>query len=254
MTSPIFDWIKEETFEQIVDSCFRTSIQKIQQDRAAVKTEPTLVIALSSLLDIPVESVMETQKTYGLVKTLQNAIGAFHQAVLGSAEGWEDSGSSGGVFDIYSTQPVQLAGKRMVVAEVKMRYNTIKASDECIIFDKLKDASSSRGGAKKCVSYLVQIVPKTDVSYDRPWKVSGRVEIENVRCIDGRSAYHMVTGSPSAFDDVMLALPTYLRRSFEKHTSQPHIDWTTSLPEAIIQTAVDYSIPRKSTFEPSDNK
>lgn len=249
MTSPIFDWIEESTFERIVDNCFRTTIQKIDKDQAAIKTEPTLVIALSSLLDLPVETVMETQKTYGLVKTLQNAIGAFHQAVLGSAAGWEDSGSSGGVFDIYSTQPVPLAQDRMVVAEVKMRYNTIKASDECIIFDKLKDASSSRGGAKKCVSYLVQIVPKNETPYDKPWRVSGRVEIENVRCIDGRSAYHMITGSAAAFDDVMLALPSYLRRTFERHTKQPNIDWNNSLPNAVIETAVNYSIPKHSAFE-----
>ena len=240
------DWISEEKFQEIVNKSFANSIKKINLNSEAVRAEPTLVLVLSSFLDIPYETVMKMLKTMSQIKTLQNAIGSFHQAVLGEANGWEDNGSSGGVFDIQSKNPVPLAGNRLVVAEVKMRFNTIKGAEESGTFDKLKDAVSSRGGSKKCVGYLIQIVPKSKQSYDKPWVPSGRVSTDYVRCIDGRTGYHLVTGDPRAFDDVMHTLPEFLRRAFEQHPSSPKMDWNHSLPETLIDAAINNSIPKDS--------
>ena len=248
MTNTLFEWISDEKFYEVVDTCFKSSIKKFADDETPNKLDPTLVVAMSSLMDLSIPEVTDKMKMYGKIKTLQNGIGRFHESILGSANGWMRFEKKGGVFDIYSLDPVELAGNRKVVAEIKMRYNTIKGVDECKTFDKLKDASASRGGVDECVAYLVQIVPKNNECYNRPWKVSNRVPIENVRCIDGRSAYHLVTGSPTAFDDVMRALPSALQRSLEKASEDPSIDWTRSLSNTIIETAVNLSLPKESAF------
>lgn len=76
------------------------------------------------------EEIGTIEKSVALTKTFQNAIGDFHQEVLGSAKGWRSTGTSGGVLDIMSDNPIKQAGNKKILAEVKMRYNTIKASDE----------------------------------------------------------------------------------------------------------------------------
>ncbi|WP_312098677.1 Eco47II family restriction endonuclease [Corynebacterium dentalis] len=242
------EWIPEEKFREIVNKTFANSIRKINEGSEALSAEPTLVLILSSFLDLPYDKVMQMLKTMSRVKTLQNAIGDFHQEILGQANGWINKGTSGGVFDIESKEPVALAGDRIVVAEVKMRFNTIKGVDEKETYDKLKQAVSSRGGGKKSVAYLIQIVPRKKVAYDKPWVPSGRTTTDYVRCIDGRTGYHLVTGDPNAFDDVMHALPVFLREAFEQHPSSPAMDWSYSMPESVIDLAINNSIPQHSFF------
>lgn len=241
------EWISQEQVERIARKSFQRALQKSKAKKQNLQTDPTLVIALNAFLELPYNDVIRIADDVSIVKTLQNAIGNFHQAILGEVSGWNDSGTNGGVFDIYSDDLIPLAGDRNVVAEVKMRYNTIKASDEAKTWDKLKDAVNSRGGSKRCVAYLIQIVPKTQESYDRPWKVSGRSELEYVRCIDGTTAYHLVTGEPDALNQLLHVLP----RIFKKITGETvsaDIDQTNLITNDCIDRSIEQSLPAQSAL------
>lgn len=239
-------WITYDQLLSIAEKRFGKFVKNASAKKHSVN-DPTLVLALASFLDQDIDSVREMLAMQGQIKTLQNSIGLFHQDVLGSANGWRGLGTSGGVYDIESKEPVALANDRMVIAEVKMRYNTIKGSDQPAVFGRLKEAVSSRGGYKKCVSYLVQIVPEKPVAYDKLWKVSGSETHESVRVIDGRSAYHLVTGDPNAIDDLFELLPTVFDEVARKIDPE-RTGLTTDFTESIVEQTVAKALPTKSAL------
>ena len=141
-------------------------------------------------------------------KTLQNAIGKFHQMVLGSVEGWQDL-EVGDVFDLRNDE-------RKIIAEVKNKFNTVKASDKFHIYE---DMATWRGAEKKnreYTGYFVQILVNTP-KFDRPFTPTDHTkagvklsESPFIREIDGRSFYTLVTGSLTAFEDLYNVLPDVL--------------------------------------------
>lgn len=181
-------------------------------------TEPTLNIIRSFALSLSPEEIAEAERVVAATKTLQNAIGAFHQDVFGAINGWETTGIAGGVVDLKSSEPVPQAGNRKILAELKMRYNTIKASDEKKTWDAL-DSAAKVFGIRDHVSYIIQVIPKTLEPYDRPWKVSGRESKEHVRAVDGVTGYYYATGEENALKDLLLALPELLEEAFPHNES-----------------------------------
>lgn len=202
-TKPHLDWIDIDKVVEIALKRFRKSAEKVRSDDLdASRVEPTLAIVRSGFTGKSLQESESLDLAVALTKTIQNAAGMFHQDVLGSVSGWESTGTSGGVIDLKGTSPV--TGKS-IVAESKMRFNTIKASDEAKMWDKLKDAASVAGNGT--LGYLFQIVPKVLAPYDRAWAVSGRPVSESVRCADGVTAYHLVTGKADALFELMAAMP-----------------------------------------------
>lgn len=176
----------------------------------------------SVFTDTDIEDTLHVLKYVNTVKSIQNAVGNFHQQVLGNVEGWLDSGATGGVFDIQSKGPVAAAGNRIVFMEVKMRWNTITGSVEKNKHDEfLYAVKSNWGNQYPTVGYLAQIVPKKQTTYDQPWKVSGREANEILRVIDGTTAYHLVTGRSNALEELMEVLPSALNEVISrKRTDQ----------------------------------
>ncbi len=205
-------WLDRETLYQCARNRFSRGLSQLKKiNHDALNVDPTSIIARAELSGMAYKEILDMDVKMRTLKSLQNAIGLFHQDILGSCAGWQNTGTSGGVFDISSEQPVALAGGRRVFAEVKMRYNTIKASDEKNVHDDLASAVKMNQGPKHAVGYLIQIVPKGCQAYDQPWKVSGRPALDYVRHIDGVSAYHLVTGYEDAFAQLLHALPSVFR-------------------------------------------
>lgn len=239
-------WLPFSTLCEIVDSTFQSSIKKVQKPSADVY-DPTLLVTYSSLTNTPVEDTVKQLRQTSSIKTMQNAIGAFHQRVLGAVEGWTDSGPQGGGFDIMSENKVPTAGNRKVLMEVKMRWNTIKASDEHYTHQRLAEAVKHFGGQKEAVSYLAQIIPAKNRAYDEPWTVSGRTPVEHVRAADGKTVYHMVTGYPTGLEDLLRALP-YAFNHVLGQQNIPHLDFSNELDIAMLGERMELSLPAFSAL------
>lgn len=239
-------WLPFETLCEIVDSTFQSSIKKIQKPTADVY-DPTLLVTYSSLTNTPMEDTVKQLQQTSSVKTMQNAIGAFHQRVLGSVRGWTDSGPRGGGFDIMSEDKVAAAGNRKVLMEVKMRWNTIKASDEHYTHQRLAEAVKHFGGQKEAVSYLAQIISAKNRAYDEPWTVSGRTPVEHVRAADGKTIYHMVTGQPTALEDLFKILPQAFNDVLDRK-NLPHLDFSDAVDIAILDERLTLSLPASSAL------
>jgi hypothetical protein len=146
----------------------------------------------------------QAEEVRKLNKTISDAVGSWHQSVLGLAPNWMDMGATGGVLDI-RTVPGYNHPKwnKPIVAEVKNRFNTIKASDEKHIWDVIDQTARSSGA----VGYLIQIVPKTPHCYDEEWVPSGRSAKEHVRYCDGVTGYELAFGYHDALPELLSAFP-----------------------------------------------
>lgn len=203
IAKPSLAWIDVDKLVTFAETRFGKSAKKVEEASVDdLRVEPTLALVRAGLTGESVVNSDTVDLAVSITKTIQNAVGLFHQDVLGAVENWSSTGTSGGVIDLKGVSPVT---GETIVAELKMRFNTIKASDEKNTWDGLKNAARVSGTGVK--AYIFQIVPKTTVPYDRPWAVSGRAPIEEVRCADGVTAYHLVTGSPTALFDLMRAMP-----------------------------------------------
>jgi len=146
---------------------------------------------------------LEQEKARQIQKTMQNAVGDFHQAILGNVDEWTDL-RVGGVADLK-------CDSRQIVAEVKNKYNTTKGNHKKVIYDDLNTLITSTYNGY--TGYYVEIIPKSKRPYDNPFTPSDnetgqrRPTNEKIRIIDGRSFYKLVTGHDDALKNLYKVLP-----------------------------------------------
>ncbi len=197
------DWIDEEALFEVTKHCFSGVITKAQEARPDSPPDPFTIMVQAVIFDQDAQSMMAFEKLRFINKSISNAVGNWHQSVLGLAEGWESLGTAGGVVDLIARET---PSSKPIYIEVKNRFNTIKASDEKEMWDKLDVLAK----AHDTTAYLVQIVPKTPQRYDRPWNVSGRTAKETIRCCDGVTIYEKAFKKEHALKELYHAFPSIL--------------------------------------------
>jgi len=135
-------------------------------------------------------------------KTLTNALGTFHQKILGSVEGWQDLGTRA-VVDLVNDE-------KKIIAELKNKYNTVKGSDKINIYNALHsciyDKVSKFRGYQ---AYYVTIIPQKPEGVLRPFVPSDNqsgtkpAEDKSIMEIDGKRFYALVTGCETALEDLL---------------------------------------------------
>ena len=146
---------------------------------------------------------IEQETARQMQKTMQNALGNFHQAVIGSMNEWENL-SVGHVVDVCNK-------KRKIVAEIKNKHNTTKGSDKKSIYDNLNSQLDS--SYEGFTGYYVEIIPKSKNSYNKVFTPSDNVTRERrpinekIRVIDGGSFYALASGHKEALKMLYVVLP-----------------------------------------------
>lgn len=184
-------------------------VAKTAVDTAEENLYSNVVDPFSAVFDAMRQGVgltewLEQEKSRQLQKTLQNALGDFHQEVIGSMNNWESLGD-GHVVDVRNN-------KLKVIAEIKNKWNTTKGTDQKSIYDNLKTQLKKEeyDGFK---AYYVEIIPKSKGSYDKLFTPSDNVthtkrpKNKNIRRIDGKSFYALASGDSDAIDKLYLVLP-----------------------------------------------
>lgn len=142
-------------------------------------------------------------------KTLTNALGTFHQQVLGSVDGWQDLGTKA-VVDLVNDD-------RKIIAEVKNKYNTVKGSDKINIYNALHSCIYDKVSRfRGYQAYYVTIIPQKPEGILRPFVPSDNksgtkpADDPSIMEIDGKRFYALVTGCETALEDLFKVLPTIL--------------------------------------------
>ncbi len=161
---------------------------------------------------IPIFEWVKQEKSRQNQKTLQNALGNFHQNILGSSKGWQNMGT-GKVFDIIND-------KKKIIAEIKNKYNTTKGNHKIAIYDDLK--RQLKNAYKGYTAYYVEIIPPNKKIYDKPFEPSDnnthrrRPANKSIRVIDGKSFYTLATGDKNALEKLYAILPSILAKVLGK--------------------------------------
>ena len=124
--------------------------------------------------DLDEEKVIETEILRQIDKSINNAIGTFHEQILGGIEGFERGSLSG--FDIKANDDT-------LFADIKNKHNTMNSSAAESLFQKLAHFADTYKQAK---CYWVQILAKgsfnekwlgeingKEYSHSRVYKISG---------------------------------------------------------------------------------
>jgi len=160
---------------------------------------------------------IEQEKARQSQKTMQNAIGDFHQEILGYVDGWGNLGAGGGL-DVVNK-------KNKIIAEVKNKFNTTKGNHKVEIYDAIRSKLKKKE-YKGFVGYYVEIIPQGKNKYDKPFtpsdnKTKKRRSVNNkIRVIDGISFYALATGRARALQELFEVLPHILVEDFKYKLSK----------------------------------
>ena len=203
---PYVSWIADEDFKSVTATLIQSfeDAQKKNFERNVI--DPFTLLFEMSLFQLSGDAWKETEKHRQAQKALTNAVGNFHQKLLGKVAGWQDLGTKHQV-DLLNTQ-------RRIIAEVKNKFNTLNAGGFVKLYNTLDSLVSEKASVfKGYTSYYVEIIPENGALFNECFTPSnsstGTKCSENplVRRIDGISFYALVTGVDDALKQMFMALP-----------------------------------------------
>ncbi len=185
-------WLSEEDLSKAIRHVYE-KYKKALEDKNLNSfnknvIDPFTLVFDVTLTDKDIEDWLQEESARQLQKTLSNAVGDFHQIVLGSCEGWKNlgTGNETGV-DLKNDDDT-------VFAEIKNKFNTMNSNSSETVFKKLEKILTIHPSA---TAYLVQVIKKPGLSYDVRWGHKGNKD-DRIRKISGDNFYEKVTGQPTA--------------------------------------------------------
>ena len=153
-------------------------------------------------------------------KSINNAIGSFHEQLLGGIKGYHSGYLVG--YDIK-------ADNDTLFADIKNKHNTMNSSSAEALFQKLKRYADTY---KKAKCYWVQVLAKT--SFNELWfgEINGReYSHSRVYKISGDQFYALLSGQEDALFQVYKALPIAIEDYLEELSNAPNHQQKTVLDE-----------------------
>ena len=221
--------VKDAIKEDLISAYRNRVIDKLDIYRNTL--DPFSAVLDSKLLNKDLEAwINDVEIPRQDQKTVQNIIGTLHQKIIGTFKDWEDLGT-GMVVDNKND-------KKKIVAEVKNKHNTTKGNHKKEIYDDLKEMVEKKYPGYK--GYYVEILPKNGKVYDEEFTPpdnktkKNRPANSNIRIIDGKSFYKLVTGKKNALEILYDEFPKLIDEILKDNFPDYH--------------SVDLGIKRKEIF------
>ncbi len=186
---PWLPWITDENLSEAIRT-FRLSatnaVDQASRRQSRNVVDPFHSLLIASALGVRSVSELEAlQDRNSALRGLSNALGSFHQQVLGRVEGWENHDAG---YDLENASA-------RILAEVKNKHNTMNASNRQQVESDLDTAVRQKGAGWS--GYLVIIVPRRPQRYRAHLKTS-----RHVYEVDGATFYQLATGHENAIHDL----------------------------------------------------
>ncbi|MDA1061045.1 MAG: Eco47II family restriction endonuclease [bacterium] len=172
-------------------------------------------------------------------KSVNNAIGEFHQMLLGGVSGWTDLGiGSESHLDLQKNDD-------SIFMEIKNKENTVNSGSLQNVRDKLEKQSEKKPDA---LCYWAYVSAKNGKSEEKEWK--GENENPNIRRLSGSKIYEVVTGDAKNLEKVWMALRLAIKNVCNSNFTSTEPD------KEIFKTWFKkaYNKPKKSRKTKSSNK
>lgn len=198
---PYLSFISDEDLLKCISELHQTYL-KCQKEFAVKDFYKNKVDPIKFLFDMKFNEINENDYIKAEInrqvdKTISNAIGDFHQKLLGCIEGLNDLGVGNGC-DLVNDE-------QTIFAELKNKHNTMNSSSSEATIQKLIHFADEHPDAN---CYLIQIIAKKSI--DELWRGNFNntyYEHPRVRKISGDKFYELVTGIPDAFHQLCTVLP-----------------------------------------------
>ena len=180
-------WIADSDFERAVtrlQSRAKKSFDNAETRRVRNVVDPFLTLVIASTFDISdLDELGSAQRLASAIQGTSNAMGEFHQGILGSVPGWVDHDAG---YDLECED-------RNIIVQIKNKWNTMNADNKRIVVDDLEVALRQKSG--DWTAYVVQVIPRKPERYQK--------ELErNIIETDGATFYHIATGYPNAIHEL----------------------------------------------------
>lgn len=193
-----------EATKTLVNAAFNAQ-KRVDKNPYRNVIDPFSALVDAARQKITTEEWFVQEKSRQVQKALQNALGDFHQDILGAMPGWENAGR-GGSYDVKSTA-------KKAIAEVKNKHNTMNARSAISVYDNLQ-RHLDYSGDDITKAYVVEIIQKHPEPYEIPFTPSERgtprPTRQNIVKIDGKSFYALASDDPDALRKLYEALPIVL--------------------------------------------
>jgi hypothetical protein len=145
---------------------------------------------------------MNQEKARQTQKTMQNAVGEYHQDILGSLPCWEN---------LYVGHGLDVVNSDLkIIAEIKNKYNTTKGNHLVKLYDDMKHTLKVNQ-YQGYTGYYVEVISKGRKKYNKSFvpseKGKRRPDRNQIRVIDGVSFYDLATGRENALQELFEILP-----------------------------------------------
>ena len=213
---------KDENIEELVLELINNFQDKAKEKNIYKNVlDPFSSMIEASINNLDYKNWLKAETARQHQKTLQNEIGNLHQKLLGNIIGVEDLGV-GGVVDIVCHQ-------KKILAEIKNKHNTTKGNHKVAIYDDIATLLS-KPEYKGYTGYYVEIIPKKPNQFNIPFTPSdnttktNRSERADIRKIDGKSFYELLTDDKNAIYDMYDKMSQILVDKLRLKTSNQFVD------------------------------
>ncbi len=160
-------WIADENLKACVREVLTKGalgIAKAEKNFYRNGVDPFSALFDAASQNVTLEQWLNFERKRQAQKTLQNALGNFHQNLLSNVKGWEIPNL--GFVDLVSAQT-------KVVAEVKNKHNTVKKSDLKAVYDELQAAVLHKTSKYHgYTAYYVTVIPASTKRFTKEFTPS----------------------------------------------------------------------------------
>ncbi|BDR73130.1 type II restriction endonuclease [Clostridium tetani] len=163
--------------------------------------DPIKLLFDMNFFGISQEEVIAREIQRKIDKSISNAIGTFHEELLGGIDGYVKHPVGCG-FDITDSQC------RLLFADIKNKHNTVKGSNLQDLYSDLESYIKDKPNAK---AYWVQIISASQ-SFNENWTIPlHNKNNPNVYKISADRFYQILTGKENAFAELCSSLPIAIK-------------------------------------------
>ncbi len=228
------DLLKKQICKKIVTPIIET----IKVDPYKNTIDPFSAVIDSILRNIDLSTWFENELHRQAQKSFQNKIGDLHEIITTSFEGWEKADE---IIDVFNNN-------KKIIAEIKNKWNTTKGNHKVQIYNDI-EACLNLNKYKGFTGYYVEVLPKDRKTYNEVFtptdnKKGGQKKAarEDIRRIDGKSFYNIVSGREDCIEYIYNLLPKIIYECLASNgiKSKSNIEDDTKFQELLHKT---YKLP-----------
>ena len=217
-------WISDVDLKRCVGEVVEkglSGIEKSKKDVARNSIDPISALFDASLQGMNLQEWLISEQRRQAQKTLQNALGHFHQSILACVK--DCYIPDGNFVDL-------VCDTRKIVAEIKNKYNTVKGSNLKDVYEELNQAVNGKTSKYRgYTAYYVTVIASKPERIHKLFAPSDnssgtkKSEQERIIEIDGVGFYDLLTGQKDALLQLYYVLPEVIQTVLaEKSSTSAH--------------------------------